>query len=404
MKTKRHFYLMISCPGDVINERKLLKDCVEIINSERTDDAWVELQYWATDTSSDAGMLAQDSINEQIVKDSDGLIAIFNARLGTPVHSYKCGTDEEIALMLEAKKHVSLLFNTKPQIDLSNPTSIEQITKLQEYKKEQSQKAYYREFSDEESFMTLARREILLWLRNITNSPTMHCPENKEPTAITNSQPNNDSVLDHQEIVKNEPDGNMVNLPPQTSEIDTEAGVLDCVIYITDAAQELTNEINSFTHLSSELTAKTNNYNDKIQLYKKQKNGNAGILLLCKQFSKDIDANSEESHIILEKIETKWNEIYQYLKIYNDNSLNHQDKIIVKDSVNALREIFVQSLPKMENLTGTLTSMPNFQKDLKIAVDGLSNVYKRFKSFTVKAISNCEEIESLLMIDYIVEV
>ena len=58
----------------------------------------------------------------------------------------------------------------------------------------------------------------------------------------------------------------------------------------------------------------------------------------------------------------------------------------------------------MENLIGALTSMPNIQKDLKIAVDGLSNVYKRFKSFTVKAISNCEEIESLLMIDYIVEV
>ena len=125
---------------------------------------------------------------------------------------------------------------------------------------------------------------------------------------------------------------------------------------------------------------------------------------MCKQFSKDIDANSEESYSILEKIETKWNEIYQYLKIYNDNSLNHQDKIIVKDSVNALREIFVQSLPKMEDLIGTLTSMPNFQKDLKIAVDGLSNVYKRFKSFTVKAISNCEEIESLLMVDYIIEV
>ncbi len=62
MKLKKHYYLMISCPGDVVNERKLLKDCVETINSERTDDAWIELQYWATDTSSDAGMLAQDSI------------------------------------------------------------------------------------------------------------------------------------------------------------------------------------------------------------------------------------------------------------------------------------------------------------------------------------------------------
>lgn len=404
MKTKRHFYLMISCPGDVINERKLLKDCVEIINSERTDDAWVELQYWATDTSSDAGMLAQDSINEQIVKDSDGLIAIFNARLGTPVHNYKCGTDEEIALMLDAKKHVSLLFNTKPQIDLSNPSSIEQITKLQEYKKEQSQKAYYREFSDEESFMTLARREILLWLRNITSNSTTFFSENKKSNADANDQIHDENKQAPQAIIENESNYNMEILPPETSKIDTEAGVLDCVIYITDAAQELTNEINSFTYLSSELTSKTNSYNDKIQIYKKQKNGNSGILLLCKQFSQDINANSAEAYSVLEKIETKWNEIYQYLKIYNDNTLNHQDKIIVKDSVNALREIFIQSLPQMDELINTFASTPNFQKDLKTAVNGLSNVYKRFKAFTMKAISNCEEIESILMIDSIIEV
>ena len=394
---------MISCPGDVINERKLLKDCVEAINGERTDDVWVELQYWATDTSSDAGMLAQDSINEQIVKESDGLIAIFNARLGTPVHTYKCGTDEEITLMLNAKKHVSLLFNTKPQIDLSNPTSIEQIAQLQEYKKEQSQKAYYREFSDEESFMILAKREIRLWLRQITTHNTTRFSENKEHDDVRDDFLNDEKDKRDDHVLENESEHNIVTHPTETSEIDTEAGALDCVIYITDAAQKLTKEIISFTQLSKDLTSKTNVYNDKMQIYQKQKNANSGILILCKQFSQEINGNSIEANDILDRIEEKWNEIFQYLKIYNENSLNHQDKIIVKDSVNSLKEIFVQSLPKMEELINTFVSMPNFQKDLKTATNRLSNVYRRFKTFTVKAISNCEEIESLLMVDYVME-
>lgn len=390
---------MISCPGDVVNERKLLKECVETINSERTDDVWVELQYWATDTSSDAGMLAQDSINEQIVNDSDGLIAIFNARLGTPVHNFKCGTEEEIFLMLGANKHVSLLFNTKPEIDLSIPDSIEQITKLREYKKEQSQKAYYREFSDEESFISLARREILLWLRKITNPVTAQTQNaKKEESKIeTDVKTCMDGERDRKVIEDNKTEGNIENSLSETIPIDTEAGVLDCVIYITDAAQELTNEIHNFSRISSELTTRTNNFTDKFKIYQRQNRGNSGLLILCKQFSNEINANSTEAHNALGIIEKKWNEIYQYLKICNNNDLEHQDKIIVKDSVNSLREIFVQSLPKMDEIIGTFASMPNFQKDLKASVNGLSNVYKQFKTFTMKAISNCEEIDSLLI-------
>lgn len=390
---------MISCPGDVVNERKLLKKCIEIINSERTDDVWVELQYWATDTSSDAGMLAQDSINEQIVKDSDGLIAIFNARLGTPVHNYKCGTEEEIALMLEAKKHVSLLFNSKPQIDLSNPTSIDQITKLQEYKREQSQKAYYREFSDEESFMSLARREILLWLRDITNNTIAKDSKNEELKTDTDIEVNIERKQEGQAGEDSKSEYDTENLPSKTTAIDKEVGVLDCVIYITDAVQEITSEINRFKDLSLELTVKTNNFTDKFNIYKKQNNSNPGILILCKQFSKDIDTNAIESRGSLKKIEIKWDEIYQYLKLFYENNFNNQDKIIVNDSVNALREIFVQSLPKMDELISTLGLTPNIQKDLKKSVNSLSIVYKQFKTFTERAISNCEELESLLIQD-----
>ena len=220
MKQKMHYYLMISCPGDVIKERELLKKCVETINRERDDD-WVELQYWVTDTFSDAGMEAQASINDQLVKDSDGLIAIFNARLGTPTREYKCGTDEEIALMLKANKHVSLLFNNKPTIDLTNPSSIEQITNLQKYKEEQSQKAYYRVFNDDDSFMTLAMQEIRMWLREITKTAKKSYSIDKDICEnTTDAEPNTEAETTDKPPAKTE--STTLVVPANNDDIDDE--------------------------------------------------------------------------------------------------------------------------------------------------------------------------------------
>lgn len=402
MKTKRHYYLMISCPGDVIQERQLLKDCVEIINSERSDDVWVELQYWATDTSSDAGMLAQDSINEQLVKESDGLIAIFNARLGTPVHEYKCGTDEEIALMLKENKHVSLLFNTRPKIDLSNPTSIEQITKLQEYKIEQSQKAYYREFCDEESFMALARREILLWLRKISNTtPDIETQNDTESSFCDHSNRNDENIssCSNKTELSVELESSQNGNPQSITVIDEDAGVLDCVVYITDAADALTENVNSFIKYNDDLSVKTNIFVDKINVIKKQKNGNAGVLLLCKSFADDVNKHRDSVDELIDNIEIKWNEVYQYLLIFKKNQLNNEDKVIIKDSVNSLKECFGQALPNIDKLVDSYISVPNVQKNVKSAMNGLSFVYKRFKALIIKMIENCEELDDLFTIE-----
>lgn len=389
---------MISCPGDVIKERELLKKCVEMINKEREDD-WVELQYWVTDTFSDAGMEAQDSINRQLVEDSDGLIAIFNARLGTPTRDYKCGTDEEIALMLEAKKHVSLLFNNKPTIDLTSPSSIEQISKLQEYKKEQSKRAYYREFDDDDSFINLAMREIRLWLRNITNTVQKNAD-------LDNNIPLNDNKIETNTKIETtdklpaENDNTKIVVPQVTNsdDIDDEAGIIDCVVYITKAAGEMLGEINGFSDCANGLTETTNSFTNKIQYLKSQKNSVSQTLVLLKQFALEIDSNKERSSSILDKMEQKWNEIYKYMLIYDNSALNNEDRIIIHDSISGLKECFDKSLPKINEIIDVFVAIPNYQKDFKKSINGLANVYKKFKTFVIKAIDNCEEIEDLFTI------
>ena len=397
MRVKKHYFLMISCPGDVVNERKLLKDCVEAINSERSDDVWVELQYWMTDTSSDAGMQAQDSINEQIVNDCDGLIAIFNARLGTPVHNYKCGTDEEIDLMLKAKKHVSLLFNTKPIIDLSNPSSIDQITKLQEYKNEQSKKAYYREFSDENSFMILVRREILLWLRGLIKKESTKADTHINSETIITLE--DDGTTEHLETPTDSKDVKETNKTIKKENsvcIDKDAGAFDCVYSIINAAEEITNEINNFNDYCNKLSENTNTFNDRFNLLKKQKQGNSGALIACQKFAGEINEHNDLVDAVVKNIEFKWNEIYQYLLILNQNEdISTEDKIIINDSVITVKASFEESIPHIDEFLETMTSIPNFQKDIKNAINTTAKIYRHLKIIMIRIVDNCEEIASL---------
>lgn len=396
MKQKMHYYLMISCPGDVIKERELLKKCVEDINRERVED-WVELQYWVTDTFSDAGTQAQDSINEQLVAESDGLIAIFNARLGTPTRNYKCGTEEEIALMLKAGKHVSLLFNNRPTIDLTNSSSIEQISKLQEYKNEQSTKAYYRVFNDEESFTRLVRQEILLWLRKIVKEINAGDSGSNNPEDESRHDANEQFTAPKTDITIINDETPETSSRENKDTIDNEAGIMDCVVYITEAATVMVEELNNFSNCTSDLNEKTDAFSNKLQFVQNQSSGNGGIIALCKIFAKEVNSSKDTSSNILDKIEEKWNEIYKYLMICNKNGLSADDKIILRDSVTGLRQCFENESPKIEDLINMFLSIPNYQKDLKTSLNALANVYKRFKKFMIKAIDNCEEIASILM-------
>ena len=71
---------------------------------------------------------------------------------------------------------------------MANPSSIEQITNLQKYKEEQSKKAYYRVFNDDDSFMNLAMREIRMWLRDITKTAK------ESPAVVNDVSSNTDNV------------------------------------------------------------------------------------------------------------------------------------------------------------------------------------------------------------------
>lgn len=381
MIQKMHYFLMISCPSDVVEERKLLQECVDIINREREDNVWVELSHWITDTSSDASMPAQESINNQMVKESDGLIAIFNARLGTPVHIYRCGTEEEIDLMLKAGKHVSLLFNTKPRIDLTKPKSIEQISALQEYKMEQSGKAYYKEFDSDESFKTLALHEIRMWLRKIKSSQ-----DNKQEIKI-----------DDGELVEskdNENNDDVLNPQPESSKIDVEAGQLDCVVYLIDLANELTTITKEYSDEMTEYNSKTDKFAEEFSFLNKQKNANAQVVL-CKKYSQDTNNFANYVKGFSEKFSIKWGNINSYLIRLSGSIISNEDKIIMKNSISRLRIQFDLAKNSTNTIIDALSLVPNIQKDVFMSARNLKNEFVKYISILNNTLENCEELERI---------
>ena len=91
----------------------------------------------------------------------------------------------------------------------------------------------------------------------------------------------------------------------------------------------------------------------------------------------------------------KWNEIYQYLLIYNKNSLSVEDETILKDAIVSLKQCFIETGPKINKLIKIFGTIPNYQKNVTASISELSSVYIKFNSFTTRAAENCEELEVL---------
>jgi hypothetical protein len=117
------FRVAIASPGDVNEERKIVRSVVHDWNAAHARTRGVVLLPvgWETDTAALMGARAQKVINEQIISTADLLIAVFWTRLGTPTAVASSGTVEEIQEFLDADKPVMIYFSNAPVI----PTSID---------------------------------------------------------------------------------------------------------------------------------------------------------------------------------------------------------------------------------------------------------------------------------------
>ena len=141
-KMKTEYDLLISCPGDVEGEVKIIERIVKKFNDTYSDILSIRLntKHWSNSSYNQSGGKAQALLNKQFIHECDAAIAVFWTRFGVPTDKYSSGTEEEIEDMLAAGKQVFLYFCEKP-IDpklLLDDIAHMQYQKVKDYQKKYS--------------------------------------------------------------------------------------------------------------------------------------------------------------------------------------------------------------------------------------------------------------------------
>jgi len=132
--------VMIASPGDVTEERDIIRAVLHDWNDVNAQASGVMLSAvgWDTHSSPELGARPQDLINERILKGCDLLIGVFWTRLGTPTGKAASGTVEEIEEHVAAGKPAMIYFSSKPvapdSVDASQYAQVKEArTKWQGY-------------------------------------------------------------------------------------------------------------------------------------------------------------------------------------------------------------------------------------------------------------------------------
>lgn len=154
-KNVTQYDLLISCPGDIEKEIKIIDDAVSQFNTQFSDALGISIRtkHWRKNSYAQSGGKPQALLNGQFVNDCDAAVAILWTRFGTPTDEYDSGTEEEVELMLSSGKQVFMYFSDKP----IKPSQMneEGYKKVQAFREKYKDRGIYFTYSSDEEFKTL---------------------------------------------------------------------------------------------------------------------------------------------------------------------------------------------------------------------------------------------------------
>lgn len=156
---------MLGAPSDIKDEIEIAKNILiewNFINSYTHKVVLLPL-HWSFSSYPAHGSHPQKTLNKQIVDKSDLMICIFGTRLGTPTDTEISGTIEEINEHIRVGKQVMVFFKN------SNNTSdidLEQLRKLQEFKKQLGESDLYSSFDTTEDFKQVLSSRLQLFFND----------------------------------------------------------------------------------------------------------------------------------------------------------------------------------------------------------------------------------------------
>ena len=156
--------VMIASPGDVTEERNLIRDIIHEwndINSKATNCVLLPVG-WETHSAPDLGERAQEIINKS-VEHCDLLVGVFWTRLGTPTGDFESGTVEEIKRHIKDGKPAMVYFSIAPV----SPQSLDpkQYDALKDFKKWCFGQGLVEQYENISDFSDKFRRQLQILLK-----------------------------------------------------------------------------------------------------------------------------------------------------------------------------------------------------------------------------------------------
>ena len=156
------YELLISCPGDIIDEVKIIEDVVEKFNQQFSATLGISIltRHWSKSSYPQSGSKPQQIINQQVVEECDAAIAMFWTRFGTPTDQYGSGSEEEIEIMLEKGKQIFMYFCDK-QVEPSKIDS-KQYNKILKFREKYKTKGLFYCYNTNEEFKELINAHLTM--------------------------------------------------------------------------------------------------------------------------------------------------------------------------------------------------------------------------------------------------
>ena len=146
MRTIKELDLFISCPSDMDDAGVPLeiKSVLQDFNKNASiSGIQIRPRYWKDNVIPSFEGPPQDLVNLQLLNESDMLVAVFGKRFGTPTANFKSGTEEEFETALSLGKQVFLYFIKPTDIKTKD---IQELAKIEDFKRNHSGKGMYKEF------------------------------------------------------------------------------------------------------------------------------------------------------------------------------------------------------------------------------------------------------------------
>jgi hypothetical protein len=170
------FNVMTATPGDVQEERTIIREVLHEWNATHSKASQVVLMpiAWDTHAAPSMGERPQEIINKQILRDCDVLVAVFWTRIGTDTGKAPSGTVEEIREHLAEGKPAMLYFSNTP----IKPGSVEsaQYEALRAFKKQCQSQGLIEEYGTLDEFRHKFTRQLQTVIQG-SLQPSLPAPE-----------------------------------------------------------------------------------------------------------------------------------------------------------------------------------------------------------------------------------